>query len=273
MVDKDLLIISQESLEAELFSLLHQYQYGASVISLYKQLHELNLHKVPMIILLTGPPGIEKAHIAALLADRLNLSSIIKTEIVLEILSCLRTPLLDDDKSATSTTTTIEASPVPAVLDLNVSVHDWQRLFLRECQDTLQGMRADISKHIQEGKSFIIEGIHITPDVLKCIQNTLQGKQAIVASYRLTLDNPPLHREKLNEQLLKLYPSHSTAKDLTESFPLESFDKVQQLERWYEQYLSNQFVCFSAEDHLITQAVQYIHEHFLSLVQNNKILN
>ena len=284
LVDQDKLILTQDDLECELFSLLKEYNYGQEVILLYKKFYTLHLKKVPMIILVTGPPGIEKPQIAATLADRLNLSITLKTEVVLEVLSCMNSqtqmePKFKDELSQRCTHSH-RISQIPSVLALDPLSRpepDWKSQFLQECQDTLIAMKADILKHIQEGKSFIIEGIHISNDLVSFIHDALhkfstqkngipQQSHAIVASYRLTLENPQLHKEKLAHQLSVL---HALSKEDSETLVENNiFQKVQQLDRWYEQNLSSNFVTFRAEDHLISQAVQYIHQHFLHLVQN-----
>ena len=282
LVDQDKLILTQDDLECELFSLLKEYNYGQEVIHLYKKFYTLHLKKVPMIILVTGPPGLEKPQIAATLADRLNLSITLKTEVVLELLSCMNSqpqmdPKFNDELSQKDTRRISQIPSVLALDPLSQREPDWKSQFLQECQDTLVAMKADILKHIQEGKSFIIEGIHISNDLVSFIHDALdkfstqkngipQSKHAIVASYRLSLENPQLHKEKLAHQLSVL---HALSQEASETLVENNiFQKVQQLDRWYEQNLSSNFVTFRAEDHLISQAVQYIHQHFLHLVQN-----
>ena len=282
LVDQDKLILTQDDLECELFSLLKEYNYGQEVIHLYKKFYTLHLKKVPMIILVTGPPGLEKPQIAATLADRLNLSITLKTEVVLELLSCMNSqpqmdPKFNDELSQKDTRRISQIPSVLALDPLSQREPDWKSQFLQECQDTLVAMKADILKHIQEGKSFIIEGIHISNDLVSFIHDALdkfstqkngipQSKHAIVASYRLSLENPQLHKEKLAHQLSVL---HALSQEASETLVENNiFQKVQQLDRWYEQNLSSNFVTFRAEDHLISQAVQYIHEHFLCLVHN-----
>jgi 2-phosphoglycerate kinase len=251
LVDKDKLVITQDALEEELFAILREQHYGQSTIDLYNKVSLLHHRKIPMVLLVTGPPGIGKSQVAARLADRLNLTCILRTEIVLELLSCIC-----ERYSSTS-----------GILDAAISFADWMNCFSRECSQTLDAMKGDIIKYIKEGKSFIIEGIHVTDELVRFIQETIHsmcrtGQTAIIAFYRLTVGNQGVLKERLADRIDAL-PTANTMGTVE-----RTHEKVVALQRWYEDHLSSDFVPIAVEDHLIQHAVQLIHDHFLKLIHN-----
>jgi 2-phosphoglycerate kinase len=267
LIDKEMLVITQDDFHAELFALLKRHHYGQGTIDLYKKVARLHFQRIPMIILLTGcSPGHEKSLIAAKLADRLNMTCVIKTELVLEILSCIS----DESNLSPATTASASATALPSLL----SATSWQPQFLMECQQTLAAMKADIKKYIQEGKSFIVEGIHISPDLLHFIQDSIGSQHiqhVIMATYRVS------YSDELQHQKMKLI-HYLAALGLSEQTHLPPIDtlcqNILQLDRWYSEALppTTSTIQISSDDDYLDQVVHTIHRDFLQrVIQYDKV--
>ncbi|EFN54896.1 hypothetical protein CHLNCDRAFT_8887, partial [Chlorella variabilis] len=151
LVDHNRLDITQEELEEVLFALLRQRGYGDEYVRRYQMVTRFFQQKRPLIILIagsacTGAPG--KSSLAQQLASRLNLPNVLQTDVLYELLRgsgagdlpaepLWRRPLAPG------------ASLVPE--------------FQRECATIRRALDGDLCKCIRDGKSIIIEGLHIDP--------------------------------------------------------------------------------------------------------------
>jgi len=205
-VDENILEVKQEDMENLIFQVMKKYGYGDKHISLYKMMTKFHHKRVPLIILICGTRCIGKSTLATLLAERLNMSSVIQTNIVYE--------LMNDMANTPSTE--------PICFRRYSDKSQLLEQFKRECQVVRKGVSADIQKCLTEGKSMIIEGFHLDPSLYFDIfdelasdgtpQDSKEDKQkkikGILSVFLFTLDRPH-HRLAVENWL-----SNRTEKDL-----------------------------------------------------------
>jgi len=206
-VDENILEVKQEDMENLIFQVMKKYGYGDKHISLYKMMTKFHHKRVPLIILISGTRCIGKSTLATLLAERLNMSSVIQTNIVYELMNDMaNTPI----------------STEPICFRRYSDKSKLLEQFKRECQVVRKGVSADIQKCLTEGKSMIIEGFHLDPSLYFDIFDELSSdgtpqdskedkqkkKKGILSVFLFTLDRPH-HRLAVENWL-----SNRTEKDL-----------------------------------------------------------
>ncbi|KAK9831529.1 hypothetical protein WJX81_006265 [Elliptochloris bilobata] len=148
LVDNEHLDISQDHLEAILFGVMRSRGYDDTYVQRYKMVTSFFQQRRPLIIMICGVPCTGKSTLAQQLASRLNLPNVLQTDIIYELL-----------RSA-------EDSPLAAA-------PLWERQglapgalvgeFQRECRVVRKGVDGDLHKCIRDGKSIIMEGLHLDP--------------------------------------------------------------------------------------------------------------
>jgi len=231
-VDENILEVKQEDMEHLIFQVMKKYGYGDKHISLYKMMTKFHHKRVPLIILICGTRCIGKSTLATLLAERLNMSSVIQTNIVYELMNDMaNTPI----------------STEPICFRRYSDKNQLLEQFKRECQVVRKGVSADIQKCLTEGKSMIIEGFHLDPSLYFDIfdeqpsdgtpQDSKEDKQkkkkGILSVFLFTLDRPH-HRLAVDNWL-----SNRTEKDLHDlgSTPKEQVSAMVDNFRCIQDYL------------------------------------
>jgi len=231
-VDENILEVKQEDMENLIFQVMKKYGYGDKHISLYKMMTKFHHKRVPLIILISGTRCIGKSTLATLLAERLNMSSVIQTNIVYELMNDMaNTPI----------------STEPICFRRYSDKSQLLEQFKRECQVVRKGVSADIQKCLTEGKSMIIEGFHLDPSLYFDIfdeqssdgtpQDSKEDKQkkkkGILSVFLFTLDRPH-HRLAVENWL-----SNRAEKDLHElgSTPKEQVSAMVDNFRCIQDYL------------------------------------
>mmetsp|Transcript_19058 Transcript_19058/g.45636 ORF Transcript_19058/g.45636 Transcript_19058/m.45636 type:complete len:261 (-) Transcript_19058:33-815(-) len=135
-------------MEEKLFEIVQRFQYPASSIQSFRLMTKFHHLRIPLVILITGTACVGKSTLATMLAERLNLPSVLQTDLVYEVM-----------KSLGSEEFRLPETPV------------WYREYAtdeaflgeyrRECAVIRRGLEGDIHKCLEEGKSIIIEGSHI----------------------------------------------------------------------------------------------------------------
>ncbi|EGG24670.1 hypothetical protein DFA_02914 [Cavenderia fasciculata] len=105
LVDQGRLQISQADLESELFTLLQAYGYGNEYIERYRMTTQFHHQRVPLIILISGPKCIGKSYLATQLAERLNLSTVLQTTLVQDLMHAIITELASTNTAGGITST------------------------------------------------------------------------------------------------------------------------------------------------------------------------
>jgi 2-phosphoglycerate kinase len=129
---------------------MKKYNYSDNYIQMYTMMNNFYTKRVPLIILISGPPLIGKSTLATKLSERMNISNVLQTKVVSDVMN-----------SMIGIT-----SPTPFWLEEEVtSDEELIRLYEKESMCIRKGVNYDIQKAFVEGKSIIIEGHHIIPDL------------------------------------------------------------------------------------------------------------
>ncbi|KAL2643848.1 hypothetical protein R1flu_011435 [Riccia fluitans] len=178
LIDNSLLDVSQSDLEANLFKLMERRGYGGEYIDRYKMMTRFHHQRVPLIILVCGTPCVGKSTIATQLAQRLNLPNVLQTDMVYELLR-------------TSTDAPLVSTPIWA-REFS-STDGLLTEFCRECRIVRKGLDGDLRKAMKDGKSVIIEGLHLDPSIYLMNEESgaLSQKEASGPSHE-----PPTHESE-----------------------------------------------------------------------------
>jgi 2-phosphoglycerate kinase len=79
--------VSQEQLEQILFQKLQQFGYGEKMVSRYNTVTRFYQKKIPFIIIVCGTRCMGKSTLITQLADLVNISNILQTKIVSNVMS------------------------------------------------------------------------------------------------------------------------------------------------------------------------------------------
>ncbi|CAI5722110.1 unnamed protein product [Peronospora destructor] len=176
LVDLNFTDIDQEQFEDFLYKTMLVFSYGEPQISCYRMMSSFHRNRVPLLIMLAGTACIGKSTLATKLADRLNLSSVLQTDLIFELMCNF------SGQEKTSYITTV----FPSTDDL---IAEYQK----ECDVVCKGVKSDIDKCLKDGKSLIVEGFHIDPRLYQKIigapeKDSNASCSGIVVPFLLTLD-------------------------------------------------------------------------------------
>jgi len=157
LVDQGIFEVSQAEMENQLFQILQSYGYGNEYIYRYRMSTKFHHQRVPLIILIMGTRCVGKSWLATQLAERLNLSTVLQTNLVYDL---MYTIMKDLPPSV--------GSPYPPASDIPLLYRDMDaptmiKEYRRECMMIRDGIDTDIEKCFEEGKAIIIEGYNLDP--------------------------------------------------------------------------------------------------------------
>ncbi|MHA1953755.1 MAG: AAA family ATPase, partial [Candidatus Heimdallarchaeaceae archaeon] len=116
----------------------------------------------PIIILLAGVPGIGKSTISSRLSQRLEISSIIGTDMIREILRQVISPKLVPELHCSSYDAhKYLKSKLNPILRQSIVGYEEQ------CRHIIVGVEAAIQSALYSRESTIIEGVHLAPNILQ----------------------------------------------------------------------------------------------------------
>lgn len=116
--------------------------------------------RFPLIILISGTVFIGKSTIATKLSERMNISNVLQTKVIADVMAYL----YDHDS--------LIQNLKPFFMDENITTdEELIKVFEYESREIRKGANFDIQKAFTEGKSLIIEGHHIIPDLYISIIN------------------------------------------------------------------------------------------------------
>lgn len=147
LVDKGRLDISQDELEAELFGLLNSRGYGQEYIERYRLFNTFFQQRRPLIILIAGTGCTGKSTLAQQLASRLNLPNVLQTDMLHELLRLGGSGLV----------------PEESIWHRRLGPAGLLAEFESECRVVRQAVAGDLAKCLGDGKSLILEGLHLDP--------------------------------------------------------------------------------------------------------------
>ncbi|EKX37919.1 hypothetical protein GUITHDRAFT_144613 [Guillardia theta CCMP2712] len=150
LVDRGTFDVTQEQMEEALFNIMRLHGYGDEHICRYRLMTKFNHQRVPLVVMVIGTGCVGKSTLATQLAERLNLSAVLQTDLVFEV-SChasIQDGVLREVKTVYQRFETDE---------------EFISSFRRECEAVNGGLQGELHKVLEEGKSIIIEGIHLDP--------------------------------------------------------------------------------------------------------------
>ncbi|OZJ05377.1 hypothetical protein BZG36_01995 [Bifiguratus adelaidae] len=221
LVDRDILVISQKDMERELFWLMARLGYGMENIILYRKIAWFHHQRIPLILLVAGTACIGKSTIATQLAERLNLSNVVKTDVVYDLIQSI-------EKRKTPDPIWIRAARAK---EPSVAAGRFDTAF----RDIQLGLEGDLQKTLTDGKSIIIEGSLINHQLLDIIvekrrkniaqsaEDTAPGHEAASSKHKyhvspdcaivpilLTFEDTAMHRYLVDEWCLRNSPAWTT---------------------------------------------------------------
>ena len=112
LVDAQRFDLTQNEMEAALFSLMRASDYGGPYIRRFRMMTAFTHRRVPLVILVGGTGLMGKSTVATLLAERLNLPNILQTELLHSLL--VSTHLAAEPPQPPPAATTPPQPPPPA---------------------------------------------------------------------------------------------------------------------------------------------------------------
>ncbi|CCI10275.1 hypothetical protein ABG067_004626 [Albugo candida] len=228
LVDLELRDIMQEEFEDFLYKTMIVFGYGEAHIARYRMMTTFHRTRVPLLIIMAGTACISKSTLATKLADRLNLSSVLQTDLIFELMCNFsgRSQTLYTDTKFPHSDAMLEE-------------------YTKDCEIVRKGVQSDIDKCLKEGKSLIIEGFHIDPRLYhQEIQTQAMdlinkaGCSGIVLPFLLTLDeknhaeflhnspDPRYHSSNASDGFENLRNVQSYLIDQVNGLPSKSFTEI-----------------------------------------------
>jgi len=149
LVEANKLDLPQEEANEILFEFMKIYNYGEQYINRYKMISKFYQKRTPMIILISGTVGIAKSIIATHLAERMNISNVLQTDIVESVMSRMYPELFEENFKTGE------------YISKEKLLFEYQK----RCKLVRRGANTDIHKCLVEGKPLIIEGFTLDPSL------------------------------------------------------------------------------------------------------------
>jgi 2-phosphoglycerate kinase len=140
----------------------------------------------PLVICLAGAPGVGKSTIATRLAIRLGINRVITTDAIREVLRTVIPPAVSPELHVSTYEGIDEPAARTAPLDC----------YRRQSRAVSAATVAVASRLAKEGRSMILEGVHIRPGRVRR-ELEAQGLDAIVVEVLLLLEDADDHRSRL----------------------------------------------------------------------------
>eukprot|EP00301_Raphidiophrys_heterophryoidea_P019246 c4205_g1_i2.p1 GENE.c4205_g1_i2~~c4205_g1_i2.p1 ORF type:complete len:208 (+),score=48.97 c4205_g1_i2:570-1193(+) len=145
------------------------------MIDRYRTLSRFHHDRKSLIILLAGTGCIGKSTIATKLCETLNLPCVLQTDVI----SCFSNIVTGNQNE---------------VIDWTKSENDLIAQFQKSCDTHFRMIAQDIRKTVDEGKSLLVEGLHLDPRLFAPFVHSLlnldSSNRPVVVSFLLTADLP-----------------------------------------------------------------------------------
>lgn len=155
LVDANRFEVTHEDMEAELFALIEEFGYDDLHIRRYRMMSRFHHQRVPLLVTLSGTGCTSKSTLASQLAERLNLSHSVQTDVIHRLMR-----LMEAER---------DGKPVPALEPLWSRDYASPELMLadhrRDSELVRRGVAEDLNNCLKNGKSMIMEGTHVLPSV------------------------------------------------------------------------------------------------------------
>ena len=148
LIEKELLEIEIAKFQQILFNHFSKHGYSNLYTAKYKLMNLFHTKRVPIVILLGGSPCIGKSIIANQLSELMNISNVLQTKIVSDVIEDVR-----------------EDIHFRELWKIENNNEDLIEIFLKESRQVRKGCNYDMYKAFTEGKGVLIEGHHIVPEM------------------------------------------------------------------------------------------------------------
>ncbi len=148
LVDENLLGLEQPKLEEYLFKFMTSFGYGGHYVNRYKMISRFYQKRVPLLILVSGTGCIGMSTLVTQLAERINVSNILQTNVTYKMMRSINPQFEFGVKFFEREGLTEE---------------ELIRIYNNNCRLVRKGVNFDIQKCFVDGKALIIEGRHVNP--------------------------------------------------------------------------------------------------------------
>lgn len=181
--DEKIHAISAEQLRSLVYEVLES-QISEEVAEKYLRWQALGQLDKPLIVLFGGTTGVGKSTIATEVAHRLNITRIVATDTIREVMRGLFSNELMPAlyKSSYDAWESVKI-PLPEAAD-PVTVG-----FMEQTRTVRIGIEATISRAIKEGYNMVMEGVHIVPGFLD-----VEWDQAFVIPLVVSVEEESMHK-------------------------------------------------------------------------------
>ncbi|KAI3659900.1 hypothetical protein MP638_003400, partial [Amoeboaphelidium occidentale] len=191
LVDQSKLETSQLELEQHLFEIMHDFGYGDIHKNNYRMMSSFHHQRIPIIIFIAGMPCVGKSTLATMLSERLNMPTVLKTDLLCDIL-----------RSGFNLLKGSDCGDAPLSLRRFESIVEITDALDNESDLIAKGLHCDFIKCITEGKAMIVEGLHVSMRMISKLKqlvaehiNSGIAEKVIVVPLIITINNARLHRE------------------------------------------------------------------------------
>ncbi|KAG2392670.1 hypothetical protein C9374_011395 [Naegleria lovaniensis] len=243
LVDLNLLNIPQEELEKQLFDIMRKYGYGDQTITRYKLMSLFHHKRIPLLILVFGTGCVGKSTLATQLGERLNTPNVVQTDVVLDLINSFN---LHSSKNAKS-----YEKQIPVWFSKFPDKKSFLTQYKEQCVFMKKALQGDIEKCFGDGKSLIIEGSHIDPEIYKDMfetyisnDNQSDKKEGIIIPFFISVSNKEEHELFFEQWLSKrehdIYDSrtHTLGTNFDEKLQTLS-ENFQYMQEYYEESTTN----------------------------------
>ncbi len=187
-VEKRLSSYKQQIKKESLIKIIYDeiYKHSPDLAERYEIFEQESSYK-PIIILLGGVPGIGKSTIASILSQRLEISNIIGTDMVREVLrKTISDKLVPEIHCSSYEAHRFLKPQINPILRPSIVGYEEQSRHI------IVGVEAAIQTALYERENTIIEGVHLSPNIV--LPKILQNSHVIV--FLLYLANEEEHKQR-----------------------------------------------------------------------------
>lgn len=159
LVNSKIFEITQEEVTHRVCELMKGLDSSSSFLHRFQLISKFYLERTPLIIFISGSGFTGKSSLAFQLGERLNISTILQTDIIASLLNGKN-----------------ENAIMEIFTKNNSNAEEFLHLYNTKCQQVCTGIEGDIIKTLVDGKPLIVEGIHLDPDFFL----TFCGKNSLV---------------------------------------------------------------------------------------------
>lgn len=157
---------------------------GSVYLARYEKWTRLGRHERPAVILIGGATGVGKSTIASQLANRLGIVRFISTDSIRQVMrTFFSAELMPAIHYSSFNAGAAVRIPVGKNLDPQLVA------FVEQVEMVSVGVKAVISRALEEGTSLVVEGVHLVPGFL----DVATSDRALVLSLTVAVSDPELH--------------------------------------------------------------------------------